>query len=129
MTVRLLELVSGAVTVMLMFDMIRRRNIKEKYAVLWVLVGLAIIALAAFPKLLDLLSDTLGVRSGPNLLLFVAVLVLTLVCVQLSVEVSRLEDRSRALAEEFGLLRLQVDRAIPPYAKVDPGPERRQAGG
>ncbi len=129
MTVRLLELVSGAVTVMLMFEMIRRGNIKEKYAVLWVLVGVAIVALAAFPELLDLLSDTLGVRSGPNLLLFVAVLVLTLVCVQLSVEVSRLEDRSRALAEEIGLLRLQVDRVSPPDVEADPGGGRREATG
>ena len=110
MNLRLLELICGAVTVGLMFELIRRRNIKEKYTVLWVLIGVGIVLLAAFPGLLDLLADALGVSSGPNLLLFVTALVLTLVCVHLSVEVSRLEDRSRALAEEIGLLWLQVEQ-------------------
>lgn len=111
MTVRLLGLSCGAVTVTLMFELVRRRNIKEKYTVLWVLVAVAITLLALFPTVLDAVSDAIGVKSGPNLLLFIASLVLTLVCVQLSVEVSRLEDRSRALAEEIGLLRLQVERS------------------
>lgn len=110
MTVKLLGIVCGAVTVLLMFELIRRRNIKEKYTVLWFAVAVAITVLALFPPLLDAASDAIGIKSGPNLLLFIASLVLTLVCVQLSVEVSRLEDRSRALAEEIGLLRLQFEK-------------------
>ena len=66
--------------------------------------------LAIFPGLLDLIADALGVRSGPNLLFLIAVIALGLVCVHLSVEVSRLEDRNRTLAEEVGLLNLAVRR-------------------
>lgn len=112
MKVHLTALIGGAVSCSLMFELLRRRQLKEKYAVLWLVLGLGMIVLAVFPGLLDISANLLGIQSGPNLLLFVAALVLLLVCVHLSWEVSRLEDRSRALAEEIGLLRLELDREL-----------------
>ncbi len=109
MNAHLTALLGGAVSCSLMFELLRRRQLKEKYAVLWLVVGVGMVVLAVFPGLLDLSARLLGVQSGPNLLLFVAALVLLLVCVHLSWEVSRLEDKSRALAEEIGLLRLEVE--------------------
>jgi len=108
--IHITALLGGAITCSLMFELLRRRQLKEKYAVLWLVLGLAMVPLAVFPGLLDLSANLLGVQSGPNLLLFVAALVLLLVCVHLSWEVSRLEDKSRALAEEIGLLRLEFSR-------------------
>lgn len=102
-------LVGGAIGTGVMFELLRRRQVKEKYAVLWLGVGMAMLILAIFPGLLDLVANWIGVKSGPNLLFLVTGLVLLLVCVHLSWEVSRLEDRSRGLAEELGLLRLELD--------------------
>ncbi len=102
-------LVGGAIGTGVMFELLRRRQVKEKYAVLWLGVGMAMLILAIFPGLLDLVANGIGVKSGPNLLFLVTGLVLLLVCVHLSWEVSRLEDRSRGLAEELGLLRLELD--------------------
>jgi hypothetical protein len=110
MGVHVLALAAGVVSVTLMFELLRRRQLKEKYAVLWVLVGIAMLVLAVWPPLLNVLAHATGVKSGPNLLLFVATLVLIVVCVHLSWEVSRLEDKTRALAEEIGLLRLEVEQ-------------------
>jgi hypothetical protein len=105
-----LPLVGGLVSVGFMVELLRRRQLKEKYAVLWVVVGTGMLVLAVWPGLLDVGAHALDVKSGPNLLMFVAALLLIVVCVHLSWEVSRLEDRSRALAEEIGLLRLELDR-------------------
>lgn len=101
--------ISGAVvTLTAMFEMIRRGNIKEKYTVLWTFMALCIAVVAFYPRIVDLVADATGIRSGPSVVLVVGGLIITMVCVQLSVEVSRLEDRSRALAEEIGLLRLEM---------------------
>lgn len=113
MKTHVVSLVAGLIAVGLMVELLRRRQLKEKYAVLWVIVGAGMLLLAAWPGLLDMTARALSIKSGPNLLLFVAALVLIVVCVHLSWEVSRLEDRSRALAEEVGLLRLEVDRRSP----------------
>lgn len=109
MSAYITALVFGVIGSIVMFELLRRRQVKEKYAVLWLLVGMGIVVLAVFPGLLDLSARAVGVKSGPNLLFLVTGLVLLLVCVHLSWEVSRLEDRSRALAEELGILRLELD--------------------
>lgn len=107
-------LVSAALAIVVMFELIRRQNIKEKYAVLWLLTAVAMLAVAAYPHGLDLLADLLGISSGPNVLILVGGLAVTVVCVHLSVEISRLEDRTRALAEELGLLRLELAKRTQP---------------
>ena len=57
-----------------------------------------------FPVLLNKVADVVGVKDPPNLLLFAAALLLLLVCVHLSWEASRLEEKTRTLAEEVALL-------------------------
>jgi len=113
--IHLLAFAGGLISLSVIVVMLRR-NMKEKYAVLWLLIGASMLILAIWPPLLDDASRTVGVKSGPNLLLFVAVLVLVAVCVQLSWEVSRLEDRSRALAEEIGLLRFDLEHGERAFA-------------
>jgi len=86
-------------------EMLRRRQLREKYAALWLLVGIGILPLAFYPRLLDNLAAAAGVASGASLVLFLAVVFLLFVCMHLSWEVSRLEDETRVLAEEIALLR------------------------
>lgn len=110
MSTHLVALVGGLIALSVMGELLRRRQLKEKYAVLWLVVGAGMLTLAVWPQLVDMAARAVGVKSGTNLLLFVGVLILTLVCVHLSWEVSRLEDKTRALAEEIGVLRLQVEK-------------------
>jgi hypothetical protein len=104
-----IALVAGLVVLAAMVELLRRRQLREKYAVLWLGVSLVVVVLAVFPGLLDTVAGWLGIADPPNLLLFAAVLVLLVVCVHLSWEVSRLEDETRALAEEVALLRMAVE--------------------
>ena len=64
--------------------------------------------MAAFPRLVQWLADVAGVQVPANLLFFLTAILLLLVSVQLSYEVSRLEVRTRRLAEEIALLREAV---------------------
>ena len=112
--VRIVSLVAGVVVLVLMVSLLRRRQLKEKYAVLWLSASVPVAVLAVAPGLLDTVARTLGVADPVNLLLFLAVLVLLGVCVHLSWESSRLEDETRTLAEEVALLRLQVERGARP---------------
>jgi hypothetical protein len=95
----------------LVFELLRRRQLREKYAVLWLAVGLLTLP-AGFigfdPELLNSLSRHLGVANGASLVLFLAVVFLLLVCIHLSWEASRLEDETRALAEEVALIRTEM---------------------
>jgi hypothetical protein len=94
--------------------LLRRRQMRGKYTLLWMIVLLAVLAIAAFPALLDHSSRWLHIYYAPATLFLGAIGFLLLVCVYFSYELSRLEERTRILAEELAILR--QDR---PEARVD----------
>lgn len=106
MSVYTLGLLGAAVTLTVVFEMLRRRRLREKYAVFWVLLAALIAVVAVFPGTLTMAARLAHVRVPANLLFFAASLVLLAMNVQLSSEVCRLEDKTRALAEEIGMLRM-----------------------
>jgi hypothetical protein len=104
-----LGLIGSVVTLVALFELLRRRRIREKYAVLWVGVALVTLAIAVFPQLLDRTAELLGVAVPANLLFFGASMLLLVVSIQHSYELGRLEDHTRTLAEEVALLRLDLE--------------------
>lgn len=104
-----LGILGSLVTLTLLFEMMRRHRLREKYAVFWAIVAVFTLVVAAFPVLLTWASELVGVAVPANLLFFVASMLLLVVSVQHSSELGRLEDRTRTLAEEVALLRLQVE--------------------
>ncbi|MCO1594092.1 DUF2304 domain-containing protein [Micromonospora sp. RHAY321] len=107
-----LTLVTGLTGLLLLatiVELLRRRQLREKYGMLWLAVLIIVIPLSLFPRLLDNVAELLGVASGVSLVLFLGIVFLLLVCVHLSWEVSALEEETRTLAEDFALLRAQID--------------------
>jgi hypothetical protein len=94
------------------FDLLRRGVLKEKYAVLWLFVAGIGFVFAVIPGLLDWVGTTLGIGAPVNLLFFIMGVLLLLVSVQLSYELSRHEARIRRLAEEVALLREQIESRL-----------------
>lgn len=90
--------------------LLRKRQLRGKYMLLWMFVGVVVLTLAAFPSLLDHTANLLGIYSGPNLLFLLAIAFLLLVCAYFSWELSRLEERTRVLAEELAILRGEQDQ-------------------
>ncbi|MGI9054010.1 MAG: DUF2304 domain-containing protein [Ilumatobacteraceae bacterium] len=100
----------GAVFVLgLILELLRRRQLKEKYAALWLLVGLGVLVLLVAPGLLTTVSEALGFEVPSNFLFFVALTLLLGVTVHLSWELSRVEEETRELAEEIAILRMRLD--------------------
>jgi len=100
--------------------LLRTRRLREKYAITWIVVGLGVCVLGAFPGTVEGLANLVGVQTPANLLFSLAVLVLLAVCIQLSAEITTLEEETRTLVEEVGLLRLDVERGLAVLAPSDP---------
>jgi hypothetical protein len=108
----ILGVAGSLVTLAVLFEMLRRRRLREKYAVLWVLVALGTLVIAAFPAVLVKVADVVGVAVPANLLFFAASMLLLVVSIQHSHELGRMEERTRTLAEDVGLLRLKVEQEL-----------------
>ncbi|MFJ2535354.1 DUF2304 domain-containing protein [Microbacterium maritypicum] len=89
--------------------MLLSQRLREKYAVLWLIIGVAMLVLTIFPDLLVWFSDVLGVQVPSNLLFVGALALLIGVTLHQSWELSTAEDETRRVAEEVAILRAEVD--------------------
>ncbi|ODU01204.1 MAG: hypothetical protein ABS81_21275 [Pseudonocardia sp. SCN 72-86] len=103
------SVVVAVAALVLVVELLRRRRLREKYAVIWVVISIGTLVVAIFPSLLRSVAGAIGIQTPSNLLFFGSLLVLFAVSLQLSREVGLLEEQSRRLAEEVGALRLRVD--------------------
>ena len=110
MAPNILAAIAALITFVFVIDLLRRGVLREKYAVLWLFFSGAALLLAIFPAVLVWLTGVLGVAEPVNLLFFVTIVLLVLVSVQLSYELSRHEARIRRLAEEVALLQEEINR-------------------
>lgn len=95
----------GVIPMLFVLRLVRRRSLRAKYALLWIGVGVGVAFVAIAPGVLDHVSSWLGISYPPAVYLMIAIVFLLLVAVHFSWELSRLEDRTRTLAEELALLR------------------------
>lgn len=107
----ILLIVATAIIALFILRLVRARQLRSKYALLWLVIGLLLLPLAAVPGVLNTISGWLGVLYSPAIFLLFAVGFLFLVVVHYSWELSRLENRTRTLAEELALLRTRLDAA------------------
>ena len=110
MAASILAAVSALLVFIFVLYLLSRGVLKEKYAVLWLLVSGIAFIFSVFPAALKWISDSIGVTIPSNLVFFVTLVVLVLVNVQLSFELSRHEARIRRLAEESALLNERLSR-------------------
>lgn len=100
------------VVVAVILGLLRTKRIREKYAGIWIPLALVNIVLVFAPGLATRLATLLGVATPVNLLFTSAFVVLLVVCVHLSAELSRIEDQARTLTEEVALLRLDLEEGL-----------------
>jgi hypothetical protein len=87
----------------LVLELIRRDRLQERFSVVWFVAGLGMLAGAAFPGLLALVADAMGVRDT-NVALFSIVLLLLLgLALNFSVIMSRQAAQITRLAQERAL--------------------------
>ncbi|WP_304191771.1 DUF2304 domain-containing protein [Rothia mucilaginosa] len=84
---------------------VRHQRMKERYAALWLIIGAVIIVLGAFPTLLNGVAEFVGVALPVNLLFLLSILLLMGVSIHLTLELSRLSEKTRILAEEVAILK------------------------
>jgi hypothetical protein len=100
---RILAAVIAVAFMMLILELIRRDRLQERYSVVWFIAGLGMLLGAAFPGLLEIVADVMGVRNT-NVALFSIVLLLLLgLALNFSVIMSRQATQITRLAQERAL--------------------------
>lgn len=120
--IQLVAIIGAAVLLLVVLEMVRRRRLMERYALLWLLSALVLIGLASWRNGLLLVSRAVGIIYPPNALFFIAFGFVLLLLLHFSAAVSRLSDQTKVLAQRLALLEERVSRAeehAPAGAPVD----------
>jgi hypothetical protein len=102
--IRIAAVVVTAVLVGVVLELVRRRRLAERYALLWMLVSVALLVLAIWNQLLASAADLLHIEVPANFLFIAAFGVAFVLLLHFSIATSRLSEETRILAQEIARL-------------------------
>jgi hypothetical protein len=102
--VQIVALVVTAVMLGIVLELVRRRRLAERYALLWMIVAVALLVLAVWKGLLGDAAQLVGIQVPANALFLAAIGVIFVLLLHFSVAVSRLGEETKILAQEVARL-------------------------
>lgn len=118
---------SAVLILVVVIELLRRGHLRERHAMWWLFAGVLALIVGVFPSTLEWAATVIGIEVPLNLVLFVSIAILFLVCLQHSSELTVLEEKTRTLAERVALLELELRRLqqMPEQEEPAPAPKRR----
>jgi hypothetical protein len=107
-TQRIIAIVVSGGLLLLILELVRRKRLMERYALLWLVSTVLLLILSVWSGLLSSLASALGISYPPSALFAVAFGVVLVLLVHFSLAVSRLSDQNKVLAQRVGLLRSEL---------------------
>lgn len=91
------------------FFRMRNQGMKERYATWWLVIAIAVAVISIFPRVLEGAAHLVGVKVPLNLAFFLAGVIMLLLSLRFSVDLSQSDEERRRLAEEIAFLRAEID--------------------
>ena len=107
--IQLVAVGGSLVLLLVVFELVRRKQLLERYALLWLFSALVLLVLASWRGLLSSVADAIGVFYPPSALFAVAFAFVLLLLLHFSLAVSRLTDQAKVLAQRVALLEQRQD--------------------
>ncbi len=122
--IQIVAVLASSALLLLILELVRRRRLLERYALLWLFSALVLLGLAIFRDVLETVSKAIGVFYPPNALFLIAFAFVMVLLLHFSIAVSRLSDQSKVLAQRLALLeerqaRGEEERAEQPELERD----------
>lgn len=102
--IQILAVVASGLLFLVVLELVRRRRLLERYALLWLLSAWVLLALAVWKGLLSELAKIVGIIYPPNALFLIAFGFVLVLLLHFSLAVSRLTDQTKVLAQRLAIL-------------------------
>lgn len=107
--IQIISVLGSLAVMVLVFNLIRGRKLREEYALLWFGASLALITLSLWRNLLEFAARLAGIAYAPSVLFLGAIVVGFFLAMHYSISLSRLAEQNKRLAQEVALLRHRID--------------------
>ena len=102
--IQILAVVASGLLLLVVLELVRRRRLMERYALLWLFSAVVLLGLSSFRGLLEDAASLIGIAYPPSTLFFIAFAFVLVLLLHFSLAVSRLTDQSKVLAQRLALL-------------------------
>jgi hypothetical protein len=102
--VQIVAIFASAVLLVVILELVRRRRLLERYALLWLFSSLVLLGLAVWNDALSTISRAIGIATPSNALFLIAFGFVLVLLLHFSLAVSRLSDQTKVLAQKLAIL-------------------------
>ena len=106
---KVFALMAAVLLILLILELIRRRKLREEYALVWLAVGAGIVFLVWFYGLLEGLTRLIGAVAPTTTLFLFAFFFLLVMAMHFSIKFSKLVGQIKELTQEIGILRAELE--------------------
>ena len=106
---KIFAIIASLLIVLLVVELVRRRKLREEYSWLWLLTGGSIILLVGWYDLLLFVTHLIGAIVPTTTLFIFGLLFLMLISLHYSIQISKLSQQVREMAQQLAMLRGQVE--------------------
>jgi hypothetical protein len=110
--IQILAVAASGLLFLVVLELVRRRRLLERYALLWLLSAWVLLALAIWQGLLSDLARVIGIIYPPNALFLIAFGFVLVLLLHFSLAVSRLTDQTKVLAQRLAILEERQRRGV-----------------
>jgi hypothetical protein len=109
-----IQIIVGVLSIILLlitFELIRKKRLREEYAILWLFTGVAVLVFSLWPAFL--LSQFFVRITGIfylSAVVLIAFFFLLLIVFHFSVVISKLTSQNKELAQQYALLELELNQ-------------------
>ncbi len=108
--IQVLAVIGSLLLIAFIVELIRRRRLKEEFAILWLGMGIVFLVISLFRGLLDKFSLLIGIGYPPAALFLILIMGLMVILIHFSVAISGLKEANKKLAQEVGLLKKEFEK-------------------
>lgn len=123
--IQIFSLIVSLLLAVVIFQLIRKKKLKEQYSLLWFLTVAVMLLLSLWEGLLYRVSSLMGIAVPSNALFLLALLFMFVMSLHYSLLVSRLTDQAKMLAQRIAILdhdlrELEGSKKSPDKTKAEP---------
>jgi hypothetical protein len=106
---KIFAIIASGLLIVLISVLIKRRKLREEYALLWLATGIGILALVIGYPALVWISRMIGAVAPTTTLFLFALLFIILISISFSVRFSKLAEQMQAVITELAFLRKELE--------------------
>ncbi|HOV27389.1 MAG TPA: DUF2304 domain-containing protein [Pseudobacteroides sp.] len=105
----LLSIAFSVIFLLIVVELVRKNKLSEKYSLLWILFGFAILILSISPVFIEKISALIDIKYAPSVLFVFGLLFLIVYSLQITIVLSKQSKRIIRLTQEITLIKGKIE--------------------